>query len=165
MIRSLLPTRRRLFDSGTMMAPLPAGRKVLRAPPPLLTAVRFSDSGFYSMVLCWAGPPERSIAVRLPASAANLREAQAEAADQLLSFDSTTLAWLYEHAQPTARVPDRASAAERPVERESSPPSSKPGRLADSPQSRRSPAQAISSARPIDRRPTHRIESGEARRP
>ena len=149
-----------------MTAPLTTRRSVLRAPPPLLTAVRLSDAGFYSMVLSWSGPPERSITVRLPIPVANLREAQAEAADQLLSFDDTTLAWLHEHAQPIAlRVPEPATAAKRPVERESSPSPANSERAADTLQSRRPAARAASSPRASDRRPTHRVESGEARGP
>ncbi|MGI9077390.1 MAG: hypothetical protein ACR2G6_08680, partial [Gemmatimonadaceae bacterium] len=155
-----------LSDSDTMTAPLTTGRKVQRAPPPLLNAVGLSSAGFYSMLLYWGGPPARSITVRLRAPAANLRDAQAEAADQLLSFDATTLAWLHEHAQPTTSdVPEHAAAAKRPVERESPSPSSNPQREADGPQPRRPAARATSFARTTDRRPVHRAENGEARRP
>jgi hypothetical protein len=162
----LLPSSitRRLPNSGTMTAPLTARRSVLRAPPPLLTAVLLSDAGFYSMVLSWSGPPERRITVRLQAPAANLREAQAEAADQLLSFADSTLAWLHENAQPIAtHMPEPATVAKRPIERESPPPSSNPERAADSPQSRRPAARAVASPRASDRRQTHRLENGEAR--
>lgn len=141
------------------MAPLALGRKVLCAPPPLLTAVRLSEAGYYSMVLSWAGPPERSITVRLRAAAANLRDAQAEAADQLLSFDATTLAWLNEHAQPTAAgVPELTASARRPVEREAPHPASNPERAADIPQPRRATRGGVASARPSDRRQSHRTE-------
>ena len=149
-----------------MTAPPTAGRKVLCAPAPLLTAVRLSDAGFYSMELSWVGPPERRITVRLRAPAVTLREAQAEAADQLLSFDPMTLAWLHEHAQPaTSNVSDQAATAKRPVERESPSAASNAHRESDVAQSRRPAARAISSARASDRRSTHRLDTGEGRRP
>lgn len=147
-----------------MTALLSTKRSMLHAPPPLLTAVRLSDAGFYSMMLTWAGPPERSITVRLRAPATNLREAQAEAADQLLGFEAATLAWLHEHAQPTiARLPDQTAPSKRPVERESPPPASNPERAADSAQSRRPTTRVISGARASDRRQPHRAEGGETR--
>lgn len=136
----------------------------MRTPPPVLTAVQLANAGFYSMVLSWIGPPERRITVRLRAPATNLREAQAEAADQLLSFEPATLAWLYEHAQPTvAHMPDQPVAANQPVEREEPIPSPRLPLEADLTPARRPAARSFSSTRAAERRTPRRAEGGEAR--